>query len=487
MSFQRKARSVIRKYPLARWKRATLAAATLTAALCAAKPAAAEVTIAKGDTWDAYVSGRVGAFLSYTFGQGYPVPKRAGSMIQNGSGTDPEQTRDTIYEYDAAGMAIKTQQGKLSKMRVRSGYYPNIITVGAHKNFSPDLKLTAQLSIWGTIESDDVLLAGERAVTAANGGRDNGVSADFREGFLRVEGRWGQLDGGRYITFAGRGLTEIDVLYAHGYGAGFPMARRDITLSLTGDLSYPGPTTGMVGFGVLGATQAPGVSYLSPSLSGLRLGVGVFEAAKYTMAGWSRTQTIRPEAQITYDLATNGVNAHVFVDGGFQTMNQGGGLESTSIWGATFGGRVEVGPVRLGAGGFFGKGAGLNYAFDDNESLSSPTTMRAVMAADGTVSMVRSNQIRNQRGFMGVVQVVLGPVDLHGAFGQTVMLLLPEDEAATATLSVIKSQTGISAGAVYHVNESFHLDLDFMNGGYRWYGGETQGVNVLNAGATVTF
>jgi hypothetical protein len=480
-------RSVIRKYTPTRWIRATLAAATLTGGLCASKPAAAEVTIAKGDTWDAYVAGRAGAFLSYAFGQGYPVPKQPGSTLQNGSGVDPEPTRDTIYEYDAMGAPIKTQQGKLSKMRVRSGYYPNVITVGARKNFGPDLKLTAQLSVWGTVESDDVLTAGDSESTPANGTRDNGVSADFREGFLRLEGRWGQVDGGRYVTFAGRGLTEIDVLYAHGYGVGFPLVRRDITLPLTGDLSFPGPTTGMNGFGVVGATHAPGVSYLSPSLSGLRLGLGIFEAAKYTSAGWSLTSTVRPEGQVTYDIATSSVKAHVFVDGGFQTLKQGGGLESESLWGATFGGRLEVGPVRVGAGGFYGKGIGLSYAFDENESLSSPSTMQALTMPDGSVTMVRSNKIRNQRGFMGVVQLVLGPVDLHGAFGQTVLLLLPEDKAAAATLSVIKSQTGISAGAVYHLNESLHLDVDFMNAGYRWYGGETQAVNVVNAGATVTF
>jgi hypothetical protein len=85
------------------------------------------------------------------------------------------------------------------------------------------------------------------------------------------------------------------------------------------------------------------------------------------------------------------------------------------------------------------------------------------------------------------VQLVLGPVDIHAAVGQTVMLLLPEDEAAIATLSVLKSQTGISAGVVYHLNESFHLDLDFIHGAYKWYGGERQKLNVINAGATVTF
>ena len=58
--------------------------------MLAAGSASAEVTVAKGETWDAYVSGRVGAFLSYAFGEGRPMPKVAGSMIEPGGGVDNE-------------------------------------------------------------------------------------------------------------------------------------------------------------------------------------------------------------------------------------------------------------------------------------------------------------------------------------------------------------------------------------------------------------
>lgn len=478
---------MIRKHTPLRWLRGTASLTALASGILAASPARAEVTIAKGDTWDAYVAGRAGAFLSYAWGEGYPVPAQPGSMIQPGGGVDPDPPRDTIYEYDAMDMRIPGKQGKLSKMRVRSGYYPNILTVGVHKTFGPQLKITGQLSVWGTIEPDDVLSAGDAESVPANGTRDNGVSADFREGFMRLEGGWGQIDGGRFMSFAGRGMTEIDVLYAHGYGAGFPSIRRDIELNVTGDLSFPGPTGGMTGFGVLGATYAAGIAYTTPSFAGLRLGLGAFDSAKYAQAGWSTTRTFRPEAQITYDLDAGGIKAHVFADGGFQTLNEAGGVESVSVWGATGGGRFEFGPVRLGVGGFVGKGIGVNYAFDFNNALTSGSTMRGLTNPDGSITMVASNQVRNQRGLVGIVQVVLGAVDLHAGAGQTVVLLLPEDETAATMISVLKSQTGITGGVVYHLNENLHLDVDFIRGTYRWYGSESQSLNVLNAGATVTF
>jgi hypothetical protein len=52
---------------------------------------------------------------------------------------------------------------------------------------------------------------------------------------------------------------------------------------------------------------------------------------------------------------------------------------------------------------------------------------------------------------------------------------------------VLKTQTGISAGVVYHMNESLHFDVDFINTAFAWYGGEKQKVNFVNAGVTLTF
>ncbi|HVY31734.1 MAG TPA: hypothetical protein VHB79_34600 [Polyangiaceae bacterium] len=464
--------------------------ASATCFLVFTLPAAAEVTIAKGDTWDAYVAGRASAFFSYATGDAYPVPKVAGSKIEPGGGLDAsDPPRDAILDYDDMGMPIPNKQGRISKMRMRSGYYPNILTVGVHKRFGDRLKLTGQMSVWGTIESDDIKSAS--IYDPANGGRDNGVSADFREGFLRLESDWGQLDGGRFMGLVGRGLTEMDSLYLHGYGAGFPTVRRNGLDPVTGDLTAAGPMGGMTGFGVLSSSYAAGLAYTTPSLAGIKLALGVFDPVIYPSSGWNTSRSVRPEAELAYDLRQGTTALHVFGSAGFQSVNLANTKYSATFWAATFGARAEFGPVHLGAGGFVGKGAGINHAFDVNPAIASSSTMRTVttLNPDGTpnVSMEKTNELRSQRGFVGMAQVVLGAVDINAGVGQTQNLLLPADKAAAMLLSALKTQTGISAGVVYHVDESFHLDVDFMNGTYRWYNGESQKVNVFNAGVTATF
>jgi hypothetical protein len=474
-----------------RWTRRAVALASVGACLLASGRASAEITVAKGETWEAYVAGRVGAFASYAFGEGRPQPKIVGSKIEPGGGVDnSDPTLDTIYDYDPAadtGMPgdVGTplpKQGKLSKLRVRSGFYPNILTLGARKTFGPDLKLTAQVSIWGTIEPVYAkgLLPPNR--NRSNGGRENGVEADFHEGFLRIEGPWGEVNGGRFLSVFGRGFTEIDTLYAHGYGVGFPMVSRSYISPITGDLTYQGPTGGMTGFGVLSGTYAAGLTYTTPSLSGVKLTAGVFDPATYNSAGWTRTSVPRVEAELAYDLARPGFLVHVFGAGGFQTLLTP--KDESSTWGVSGGARVEVGPVHVGFGGFMGKAPGINYAFDDNPALSSSTSTKLDPA---TMSMLKTYELRNTRGFFGIVQVALGPVDVSAGAGQTVVLQVDADKANAAMVSTLKTQTGITGAVVYHLSESLHLDVDFITGQYRWYNGETERLNVLNGGATVTF
>jgi len=468
-----------------RWLKSSVALTALTAGLLASNHASAEVVIAKGETWDAYISGRVGAFASYAFGEGRPLPKLAGSTIEPGGGVDNDDpTNDTIYEYDAAGMPLP-KQGKLRKLRVRSGYYPNILTLGAHKTFGPNLKLTAQVSLWGTIEPDFAKGSLPPNPQRANGGRENSVQADFREGFMRAEGTWGEVNGGRFMGLFGRGLTEIDALYGHGYGVGFPMLRRSYSVPVTGDLRYQGPTGGMTGFGVLGATYAAGVTYDTPSVSGVKLSLGIFDPATYIGAGYGRTSTPRGEAELSYKLQRDGLLVRLFGSGGFQSLPVRSSSES--IWGASAGGRFEFGPVHVGLGGFLGRAPGINYAFDDNPALASSTSTRVVPDGAGGMIMEMSHDLRNTRGFVGMVQVVLGPVDINAGAGQTVVLQADSDKANAAKVSTLKSQTAVTAAVVYHMNESFHLDLDFINGAYKWYNGESESLNMLNGGVTVTF
>jgi hypothetical protein len=475
-----------------RYLQATAGAALLAGSLLTPSRASAEITIAKGDSWDAYVAGRAGAFISYAWGEGYPVPKVMGSVLQDGGGVDSfVPARDTILPNDPlTGLPDTTKQGKLKKTRVRSGFFPNQLTIGLHKFYGQQLKLTAQLSIWGTIEPEDTKNLGRAEYVPANGTRDNSVYADFREGFLMAEGPgWGKFQAGRFQSLVGRGHTEIDALYGHGYGVGFPLISQSFNLPANGNLTYPGPTGGLTGFGLLGTTYAPGMVYTTPSLGGLKVAIGMFEASKYLQAGWTTTRTPRPEAEITYDMDTGGFKLHVFVSGGLQKLYQSGQDSfSETAYGGTGGVRVEAGPVRVGGGGFFGKGIGVNYAFDDNTALGSALAMKSVVQ-NGMPTMVQSFELRSQSGFFGIAQLVLGQFDIGGGFGQTSIASLDADKTPMAMMAVshLKTQTGFFGAVVYHLTENLHLDIDYFNGGYKWTNDESQGLQLINGGVTVAF
>jgi predicted porin len=131
-----------------------------------------------------------------------------------------------------------------------------------------------------------------------------------------------------------------------------------------------------------------------------------------------------------------------------------------------------MGPVHIGAGGHYGKGVGVTYAFD-----GSPTTSSAVSTPP--------NEMRLFSGLVAFGQLVAGQFDINVAVGQT--QVKRHDADKNSPDSVLKTQTGISAGVVYHMDESLHFDVDFINTAFAWYGGEKQKVNFINAGITLTF
>jgi hypothetical protein len=458
-------------------------AAALIGCLLTAKPAAAEVTLIKTDNnWEVYLAGRVGAFFSYAVGDSYPVP--AGGMngkIVSGGGLD-EKNLDLIPATDAMGQPDLTKQGTINRMRIRSGMLPNILSLGVRKRWADDLTFHAQVSLWGTIEPDAPLnnpRLGKGQLPRPSG-PDEGVTPDFREGFLELSGSFGTVTGGRFLTLFSRGAFEADLMYGHGYGVGFPGVRVQPASGgnmVAGGLSRPGPTGGMAGFGSLGPGYAAGLVYATPSLGGLKVSAGIFDAAQLYSTPWSTTRTPRPEGELAYDLASGSTKVHLYANGAYQKLYDPVANTDTSMYGAGYGGRLEVGPVHLAVNGFIGKGVGLYYAFD-----GTPTSASSAPAADGKPT----NEIRTFRGYSALAQLALGSVDLGVGAGQT--QVLPTDlDKLDGTDSVIKTQTGISASVVYHATENLHLDLDFFNASFVWSLGEKQKDNLINAGATFTF
>jgi hypothetical protein len=428
----------------------------LVGSLLAARTASAEVTLLKSDSWEVYTGGRVNAFFGYAFGEGFPVPSNdpqfgPRSLIGGGVYTGS----DLIPGLDANGQPDPKQAGTISKMRFRSGFVPNVLTVGLKKKLNETTNIKAQISVWGTIESNN-----QRKFVP--------VVTDWREGYMEIEGTWGTFTAGRFGSLFSRGTTQTDFMYLHGYGVGFWGG---------GGLSGTGPTAGLIGFGVLAAFFSPGVMYTTPSLGGLQLALGIFDPVSLP-GSWDTTRSARPEAELTYDITSGNIKAHLYANGAYQKVYLNDKDDSGTVIGAGYGGRLEFGPIHLGAGGHYGKGLGLYYALEGGDAD------HAALAWNPTP------ELRTLSGLSAFAQYAQGTFDLNFGYGISQVARLDIDKApptAQHNESILKNQSGIAAAFVYHATDNLHLDLDFLNATFNWYAGEKQTVNFVNTGVTMTW
>jgi len=423
-----------------------------------ARRAAAEVTLLKTEKWQVFTDGRVGGFASFTDGDAYPKSTATQTPFGGGISTNDANSIDEVPPLP---------QAKLRSVRLRSGFLSNIFAFGARTQVG-DNTLTSYIQFWSDIESE----SSRKYVPAP---------VDVRQGYLKLEGRWGSLAIGRMGTLFSRGAAEIDFLYGHGYGVGFPTA-----------IISNGTTAGHVGTGVLGPGFGAGAVYVTPDFAGIHLNVGMFDPV-IIVGAWDRTEWPRGEAELTFD-QNFGSNSkvHVFANGAYQSVYRVAEPDSTntSAYGAGYGARVEVGPVHLGVAGHYGQGLGLYYALEASEA-----------SYDQSVA----HRLRKSDGYYAQLQVALPKLDLNAGAGisriiplkaetRTVAgmpIFLPADGAPDPTTgsrqSLIKYQLGLSAAVVYHLSDNLHFDFDYFRASFAWQLGEKQNVNFFNSGLTATW
>lgn len=429
-----------------------LAGLSLLTALLVSRSARAEKVIAKGDDWEVYTDGRVGAFASYSVGDGPPV---ANKMITLPDGTVvPENLTPPGWQISDT-QKDATTQGKVNMMRVRSGFIGNVLGIGGRYQVLPNLKASTYFQIWAFVESD---------------GRNKGFPnpADVRQGYGKLEGSWGSFLAGRTRTLFSRGATDINVMYAHRWGVGFPNV-----------VDGKGPTQGMVGFGVLGSGFAAGFIYGSPVLAGFQLNIGVFDPANLGAGGLSRTKLLRPEAELTFEQPLGSIGKVVlFANGAYQGVYKGGvcpvdandkGPCEQNVLGVGYGGRLEVGPVHLGVAGHYGTGLGLSYALENSYATIDP-----------------QGHLRVSDGYYAQLQVEAGPFEPFAGWGITRIFLTDYDRTQPQN-SNIKYQTGINGGVVYNLTSAVHFDLEYMRADAEWWLGEHQILHNFATGMTVSW
>jgi hypothetical protein len=393
--------------------------------------------IVKGDNWEVFTDGRAGAFASWVYGDPMPVATAPVTLSGGGWSLPTEPHADD-------------SPGTVNMMRIRTGFIGNLLGIGVRNQLTPWTTLTGYIQIWSYIESDDR-------------NKSNPNYPDVRQGYAKLEGPWGAFTAGRQRTLVSRGATDINVLYAHRWGVGFPNM-----------VDRKGPTQGMVGFGVLGSGFAGGMIYGTPPFGGLQLNVGIFDPAAVVGPGWSGTTWVRPEAELTFTrtfgqtgklvLFANGVWQKVYKTG--MCVPAPNNLCDETIVGAGYGGRLELGPARLGVAGHYGKGLGLSYALENS-----------YVAGDA------ETRLRWSDGYYVQAMVVAGKTDFFSGWGISRMFLTELDRS-TPNLSVYKYQMGINAGVVYNVTPNLHVDLEYFRAEGRWWLGESQVLHCSAAGMT---
>jgi hypothetical protein len=207
---------------------------------------------------------------------------------------------------------------------------------------------------------------------------------------------------------------------------------------------------------------------------------------------------LRPEGSVTFETALGATGKlRIGVEGLYQplgrvetdAMKMLPRDESTSVWGAAGGVRLEVGPVRVGAAAFRGRGIGMGYALQYTSAAVNPETY----------------ELRSFSGAYGQLGLMLDKVQLAAGGGMAAADQLSSDRV-NPSLSVIRRQIGISAALYYHATDSVVLGLDYFRFMARWYGapastldpttqepvitttavlpGEKQDLDFINAGVT---
>jgi hypothetical protein len=447
--------------------------------------AAAEKVLATVDNWQLYTDGRVGAFVSWAVGDGFPQPTYGVDAMGNfvrtpiaapqegGFRAVSEQNKDNSLNPPADVTVL--DQGTINIMRLRSGFISNVFGFGVRGPLTPDVSVTSYIQIWAFVEND---------------GRQKNLPnfADVRQGYVKVDAPWGTVTVGRTRALFSRGATDIDVMYAHRWGVGWP-----------GNLDNRGPTLGQLGFGVLGSGFSSAAIYGTPVLGGFKLDVGIFDPVQLQgQGGWTRTKYVRPEAELTFEQPLgNWGKVVLFANGAYQKVYKDSYCTpildpetnnflpcDQTVAGAGYGGRLEVGPFHLGVAGHYGQGLGLNYALEVSD---------AAQDKQGNLRRIGGWYVQSQLAFQdfdvfagwGIVQIYLTDYDNKHTVQD------PRDptnpNARVFPFGVLKSRMGINAGVVYHVSPALHLDLDFFRAEADWYpvnnyAGQKQVVWVSNAG-----
>jgi predicted porin len=218
------------------------------------------------------------------------------------------------------------KQKDVRDSRIKMGFLPNTIGFNFSKEMG-DLTLGGRSSFWTTI--NDSLEDGKATDTAI----------DVRQFYATVDGDFGQVLIGKDFGLYARSNIFLDEILM-GFGS-------------------PGLASGGVSFGNIRAgypypTPSAQITYRSPDMSGLKVAVGVLDPADTVTGSDDENAAPRFESEITYSANLNDVALTGWVNGRYQSAENG--TTTVDSTGLGYGIKASVAGLTLAASGFTSKG-----------------------------------------------------------------------------------------------------------------------------------
>lgn len=459
------------------WSRRTKQAralAVMFALVALGEPVRAEIELAKTEDWTVTTDGRANGFVSHIFGE--QRPDGLGSLLWVG-----------FNESGDGGQA--DADDKLTRTRIRSGFVPATMALNFRRNTEGNFKLSARTELGIQITN----------IEPSRNGSDQ-TWMDPRAVYLDIAGSWGSVRAGRDLGLFSRGNLIMNYELGHAYGVGFPCAYEYVF----------GGACGHVGFGTLWPDFRAQVTYSTPKFGDVfQVSAGVFDPRTVPTYSWTQVPWPRFEGEAVahYMWAADwGVKA--WGNGVYQQV--GMGVDRTDpmtmevtredlrfdAYGAGGGLQGYLGPVKVGASGYAGKG------MDGFLFLSFNPIIVGQASEDAAGNPLNSDdrRFRPTRGFLVEGSVTFGDTWVMGGYGKAsfdrVATDFPLDRVDA--LPLLRSQTGISAG-VFHRIDNVVVGLDYFRAHYGFdpqlasqddgspprYVDIEQTVNIVNGGVTL--
>ena len=296
--------------------------------------------------------------------------------------------------------------GGNSTSSVRNGLLPGFLKVeatthqggwdvGAHFGMYPGINSAA----WGTLGAN-------------NGGQPTALATagiDFRQ---------------TYLTFGRAGFGEVKIGRDIGL-FGSDAILNDITLLSSGapggNVAPANTTLGRIGSGYIYTDFQPQITYTTPSLSGFKAAVGVFQPLSSLTGPAEQNGSPDFQAKLSYDGKLGPVAAHLWASGITQkhdTLNRA--LAYTGK-GLDVGAKLTAGPVT--AVGYYYTASGLG------------TTVLNLFDSDGL------GHARDSHGFYAQALATFGKVSVGGSYGESRLNFANALDAATTPTLVARNSS----------------------------------------------